>query len=144
MEPRDRAAWLVAAALVALPLAQRPPEAVACPAPGEREQRAGHTIEVGCGGGAPLRGPARLLFGLRLDANTADAAALEVLPGVGPARARAIALALCEAPFRTARDLERVPGIGPRTRAALEPWLAFEASATLEEVPGQGSCPRDR
>jgi competence protein ComEA len=126
MQERARAAWLLSAALLAFPLARRPPEAAACPAPGERAERAGHTTEAGCGGGAPVRGPARLLFGLRLDPNTADAAALEALPGLGPARARAVVEARRARPFGSASELERVPGIGPRIRAGLEPWLELE------------------
>jgi competence protein ComEA len=128
-DPRPGAAWLLAAALLAWPLLRRPPEAAACPAPFERAQRAGHTTQAGCGGGDPVRGPARLLFGLRLDPNTADAAALEVLPGLGPARARAVVETRCGRPFHSLQDLERVPGIGPRTRAALEPWLAIDPAA---------------
>jgi len=114
---------------VATPLLRLPPESAACTAPSERAQRDGHTTQAGCGGGVPLRGPARLLFGLRLDPNTADAAALEVLPGLGPARAQALVAARCGRPFRELQDLERVPGIGPRTRAALEPWLAVDPRA---------------
>jgi competence protein ComEA len=114
---------------VALPLGRRPPEAPACPQPAERAARAGHTTQAGCAGGAPLRGPARILFGQGLDPNTADAAALEVLPGIGPGRAAAIVAARCPRGFASARDLERVPGIGPRTRAGMEPWLAIDPSA---------------
>jgi competence protein ComEA len=114
---------------VALPLARRAPEAPACPAPAERAARAGHTMQAGCAGGAPVRGPARILFGLGLDPNTADAAALEVLPGIGPGRAAAIVAARCPRGFASARELERVPGIGPRTRAALEAWLAIDPAA---------------
>ncbi len=131
---RPRAAWLLAAALVALPLLRRAPAAGACPAPAELAGREGRTTQVGCAGGAPVRGPARLLLGLRLDPNTADAAALEVLPGLGPARAGAIVRARCARPFRSLGDLERVSGIGPRTRAALEPWLEVDPAA-------EPSCP---
>jgi len=139
-DPRPGAAWLLAAALLALPLLHRPPEAAACPEPSERAHRGGHTTEAGCGHGAPVRGPARLLFGLRLDPNRADAAALEVLPGLGPARARAVVEARCARPFQSVSDLERVPGIGPRTRAALEPWLAVDPSANLGDVPETRTC----
>jgi competence protein ComEA len=60
----------------------------------------------------PRSGAARLLFGLPLDLNRADPRDLEVLPGIGPARARAIVAAR---PFCRAADLARVPGIGPAT-----------------------------
>jgi len=129
VDARPRAALLLGALLVVLPLLRAEPEAPACPDPAERAARAGHTTEAGCSGGPELRGPARLLFGLALDPNRADAAALEVLPGIGPARAAAIVAARCERPFAGAWDLERVPGIGPRTRAGLEPWLAVDPGA---------------
>jgi competence protein ComEA len=45
----------------------------------------------------------------RIDVNTADAATLETLPGVGPATAKAI---IAARPFSSVDDLERVPGIG--------------------------------
>jgi predicted DNA-binding helix-hairpin-helix protein len=66
--------------------------------------------------GAPVRGPARRLLGLPIDLNRADAATLETLPGIGAARARAIVAAR---PFARVEELDRVPGIGPRTLAAL-------------------------
>lgn len=129
MEARARAALLLAAALVALPLLRRPPEAGACAGPAERAAQDGHTTQAGCGGGEPVRGPARLLLGLGLDPNTADAAALEVLPGIGPARAAAIVATRCERRFASPGEIARVPGIGARRRAALEPWLEIDPDA---------------
>jgi hypothetical protein len=89
------------------------------------------TRVVGCGGegdGArALRGPARLLFGARLDANRADGLALEALPGIGPARAAAILRSRADRPFARVADLERVHGIGPRTLARIAPWLEVGA-----------------
>jgi len=60
----------------------------------------------------PPTGAARLLWGLPLDLNREDVRALEALPGIGPARARAIAAAR---PYCRPADLARVPGIGPLT-----------------------------
>lgn len=51
----------------------------------------------------------------RVDLNRADTAALQTLPGVGPALARRIAEARRQAPFRSVEELERVRGIGPAT-----------------------------
>jgi competence protein ComEA len=107
---------------LALPWPERPPPA--CEAPRESAARDGHTTEVRCDGrGPPVRGPARLLFGLRLDPNRADARALEALPGIGPARAAAIVAERERTPFREVADLRRVPGIGPVTLRRIEPWL---------------------
>ena len=109
-----------------------------CPAPRERLARDGQSAAASCAGPAhahPLRGPARLLFGLRLDPNRADRASLEVLPGIGPARAAAIEAERCRRPFDDVADLERVSGIGPRTVSRLTPWLAVDAAP-------QARCPR--
>ena len=67
----------------------------------------------------PLRGVARLLDGETLDLARAPALWLEALPGVGPARASAIVQARATRPFERIEDLERVPGIGPVTRARI-------------------------
>ena len=77
----------------------------------------------GAPGGAELRGPARVLFGLGIDPNVADAAALEALPGVGPARAEAIVAGRADGAYRTLADLGRVRGIGPVTLRRAAPWL---------------------
>lgn len=59
--------------------------------------------------------------GLPVDVNTADARALEQLPGVGPATAQAIvAERERNGPFVSFGDLDRVPGIGPAKLAALD------------------------
>jgi competence protein ComEA len=55
-----------------------------------------------------------------LDLNTADVAALDALPGVGPARARAIVgYREANGPFHAMQELARVPGIGPAALARL-------------------------
>jgi hypothetical protein len=112
------------------------------PDPGDAGCRVPHWRE----GGGPTRlptlgcedgeGPALsasqaavLLFGLRLDPNRAGVRALEALPGIGPARALELARAARERPFCSLADLGRVPGIGPRTLARLEPWVAPACSA---------------
>ena len=74
---------------------------------------------AGAGQGAPLRGPARLLFGERLDLNCEPPEALEVLGGIGPARAEAIRRARCESPFTSWNDVHRAHGVGPVTLAKL-------------------------
>lgn len=57
---------------------------------------------------APAPGPAMV------DVNTADAATLETLPGIGPVLAeRIVAFRTTSGPFRTVEDLTAVSGIGP-------------------------------
>jgi hypothetical protein len=117
------AALCLSAALLFLALPEREPHAPRCARPGELASRDGWTLRAGCapqGEDLPVvRGPARRLFGLPLDPNRASPASLETLPGIGPARAAAIAAARSRAPFCEISDLERVPGIGPRTLAKL-------------------------
>jgi len=49
-----------------------------------------------------------------VDLNAADVASLDALPGVGPARARAIvSYREANGPFHAVQELARVPGIGP-------------------------------
>ena len=60
--------------------------------------------------------PVQLLFGRALDLNRASASSLEVLPGIGPARAEAIVAERCRARFASVSDVERVSGIGPAIR----------------------------
>lgn len=52
-----------------------------------------------------------------VDLNTADQKSLEKLPGIGPAKAKAI---IAARPFKTKEDLKKVDGIGDRTYKSLE------------------------
>jgi competence protein ComEA len=65
--------------------------------------------------------PAEPLGAAVVDLNTADVSMLDALPGVGPARARAI-IGYREAngPFHAVQELARVPGIGPAALARLQ------------------------
>jgi DNA uptake protein ComE-like DNA-binding protein len=126
-----RAALALAAGLGAAELAPGTAPAP-CAAHAERVAEAGRTVEVACApGGAfrPVRGPARLVLGRRIDPNSADAETLEALPSIGPARAESLLRERARTPFCSARDLDRVKGIGPKLRAAIEPWLEFGPAA---------------
>src|SRR5690606_18692746 len=60
----------------------------------------------------------------RVDLNTADTAALQTLPGVGPAiAARIIAWRETSGGFRSVADLLAVSGIGPRTFESIQPLV---------------------
>lgn len=64
--------------------------------------------------------------GLRIDVNTADAATLSLLPGVGPGIAEHIVQARQGGTvFRSTDDLEAVKHIGPKLIARVGPWVAF-------------------
>jgi competence protein ComEA len=144
---RARAALAVAALLFALPLAGGEPPPADCPAPGERRAAAGHSVALACAsapGRRPVRGPARRLVGLAIDPNRADAATLESLPGVGPARAEAIIEARASRPFRRLEDLDRVPGLGPRTLAGLAGAIAIGARDQAPPRPALARPTRTR
>ena len=87
-------------------------------------------VRIGCDGapGAlPVdAGLGGLLLGRTIDLNRASAAVLEALPGIGPARARAILSERERAPFESLAAVERVWGIGPRLRGRLEAWTRVE------------------
>jgi len=137
-----RAAFAVACALyaLALPRVASPPRR--CEGPAEHSARGGHTSAVRCDAAsahAPLRGPARRLFGLPLDLNRADAPTLEVLPGVGPVRAAAIVRAREGRPFESVEALLRVPGVGPVTLSRVAPLLAVDPAGAAHAEAAEHS-----
>jgi competence ComEA-like helix-hairpin-helix protein len=66
-----------------------------------------------------------------VNVNTATAAQLTLLPGIGPSRADAIIAARDRRPFRNANELARVRGIGRATLLRLAPYLTFDGATTL-------------
>lgn len=58
-----------------------------------------------------------------VNVNTATQEELELLPGIGPARAEAI---IANRPYASVDDLDRVPGIGPATLEQLRPLVVVE------------------
>ena len=137
--PRDcaLAALLVSLLLLAGSLPTPFLRPVPCDWPAERLAEGGVTTHVSCGSAAgparPLRGPARLLFGGRIDLNRASASTLEVLPGIGPRRAAAIVEARGQRRFERVGDLQRVVGIGPRTVEGLSGWVEVEPERRLAD-----------
>lgn len=79
----------------------------------------------GAGSGVPgTTGPAPP--GPRINVNTADAAALQGLPGIGPTLAgNIIAFRTANGDFATLADLDAVSGIGPVMLKRLEPLVGF-------------------
>ena len=74
-----------------------------------------------------------------VDINSADATQLESLPGIGPAKAKAIVdYRTQNGPFQSTADLEKVPGIGPKTMQDLAPLISAKppVGGHLPTVPG--------
>ncbi|MEQ1571116.1 MAG: helix-hairpin-helix domain-containing protein [Myxococcota bacterium] len=111
---------------------------------------AGARVEVGADGAGRLERPSDpLLVGLPLDPNTADAAALDALPGVGEATAAAVvAWREAHGPLHTLQDLRDIPGTPPDLGRRIAPFVDLPlggppdvnlASArALEQLPGIG------
>ncbi len=67
----------------------------------------------------------RWRLGYRVNINTATAAELESLPGVGPKLAQRIILARQQQPFTSLEDLQRVSGIGPKMVEKLQDLVTW-------------------
>lgn len=75
-----------------------------------------------------------------MDVNRARPAELELLPGIGPSLARRIVEARTQhGPFKQAKDLLRVKGVGNKTLQKLQPFLRFESKQL--EHPAQTQLP---
>ncbi|GJM43759.1 MAG: hypothetical protein DHS20C21_06010 [Gemmatimonadota bacterium] len=67
-----------------------------------------------------------------IDLNDASVELLSELPGIGPAKARAIVERRQQGPFRTVEELAEVRGIGPKTVERLRPFVTVERFRTGE------------
>ena len=77
--------------------------------------------------------------------NTATAAQLQLLPGVGPSRAQAIIERREEHPYRRAEDLLAIRGIGRATLTRMLPYVVVEGATTLtRSVPGASTTSHRR
>jgi competence protein ComEA len=78
-------------------------------------------------GGASAENPGAPSAGTVVNINTADAAALDALPGVGPSTAaKIVADREANGPFATPDDLGRVSGIGPKKLEALKDYIRVQ------------------
>jgi competence protein ComEA len=66
----------------------------------------------------------------RIDVNTASAEELEMLPGIGPAKARAIVEHRAKTPFTAPEDLRDVRGIGEALYERLKEHVTVGSAGT--------------
>lgn len=92
--------------------------------------------EAEAAAGREKRSRTPLAPGERIDVNRVPAEELERLPRVGPAlAARIVEARTTRGPFRSLAALDSVPGIGPALLAAISPHLSLPAAGTLQR-PG--------
>jgi competence ComEA-like helix-hairpin-helix protein len=71
-----------------------------------------------------LPGPARMVCGVGIDLNRDPVRDIELLPGIGPQKSRAIVESRrADGPFESLDDLARVKGIGEKTVERIRPWV---------------------
>ena len=70
----------------------------------------------------------------QVNINTATAAELEMLPGVGPAIAERIVSYRKDNPFKQRNQIMRIKGIGEKTFAKIKDYLVVEGETTLRVV----------
>lgn len=75
----------------------------------------------------PAAAPARAPGGSLLDLNTATAAQLEELPGIGPVRAADIVRYRSAHPFQSVDELTNISGIGPKTLEKIRPHATVQS-----------------
>ncbi|MBI2092209.1 MAG: helix-hairpin-helix domain-containing protein [Deltaproteobacteria bacterium] len=72
----------------------------------------------------PKTAESYILFGKKIDINTATSELLEALPGIGPSLAsKIISYRKAHGPFASIDKLEAVDGIGPKTVERLKSYL---------------------
>ena len=73
----------------------------------------------------------------KVNLNTADAAALEELPGIGPAHAKAI---IAARPFKSVDELASVKGVGKSRSDRLKDLVTVTAPAAAKTVTAKGAA----
>jgi competence protein ComEA len=89
-------------------------------------------VLAGGGRGALAAGAPAAEASHRVNINTASAAELAALPGIGPAKAQAIIEHRSQEPFATADDLRKVKGIGEKL------YDRIKDQVTVGEPPAVG------
>lgn len=97
------------------------------------EGRRGNAGPVAAAVSAPVPAEGQAVGVVNL--NEAPPEQLQLLPGVGPSKARAILEHRKAHPFKKVEDLTKIKGIGRKTFTKLRPYLAVSGPTTLSERP---------
>jgi len=97
------------------------PERLATPTEAEAIEAPDPSLASSPGDRVSVAQPPSALAGTKLDPNTATSAELLAVPGIGPVLANRI---LAARPFKSAEDLEKVSGIGPKKFSQIRPFFA--------------------
>lgn len=90
------------------------------------------SVSVAAGSSAKVAsGPASLTGVINI--NEATEKQLDMLPGIGPSKARAIVMYRTKRPFKDPRHLVRVRGIGRGTLKQILPYLTVKGPTTLAQ-----------
>ncbi len=73
-----------------------------------------------------------------VNVNTASEAQLQMLPGIGPAKARAIVDYRAKNLFARPDDLVKVKGIGVKLLAKIRPYVVTDGQTTLKSALNKG------
>jgi competence protein ComEA len=103
------------------------------PAPHPRASSTPTARPASAGAAASSRGEAAAEGVVNLNEATADE--LERLPGIGPAKARAIVEHRHGHPFHRVDEVTKVKGIGRKTFTKLRPYLTLVGATTLMAQP---------
>ena len=87
---------------------------------------------------APRKSSSKVLRGT-LNLNTATAAQLDAMPGVGPKAAERIIAYRAKAPFTRPEDLVKVKGFGKKKLDKLRAHLSVSGPTTLKVTTAEGS-----
>jgi comEA protein len=111
-------------------LAERPGQ----PAESKKALGSGSSISVGADGSSNIgrmAGAQLMVLGLALDLNQATAEDLQAVPGIGPALARRIiTYREGHGPFAKLEDLLEVKGIGEKSLAKIQQYLAIGSDSS--------------